>query len=149
VEHPPAFLSFLAVAHSGTHTHTHTYTHTRAHAPCHTPHTHTHAPARPRATLTLLSLVAWSHRISCTVRFFSLPPYFGGVCRSYSGALSAWLRLLYPSTVYAAISTSSPINAVEDFSEYQQVVQKSLLTAPDGSVTRKRTHHDCSDQKQC
>ena len=31
---------------------------------------------------------------------------FGG---SYSGALSAWLRLKYPDTIYAAISTSSPI----------------------------------------
>lgn len=72
-----------------------------------------------------------------------------------SGALSAWLRLKYPNTIYAAVSTSSPIVAVENFKEYQQVccstrclclpslaivIHRHILEQ--GGMTKRRlTHH--------
>ena len=60
---------------------------------------------------------------------------FGG---SYPGALSAWLRLKYPETIHAAVSTSGPILAQQNFVAYQQVVQDSLETAADGKKCVKR-----------
>ncbi|CAF2126984.1 unnamed protein product [Rotaria magnacalcarata] len=50
---------------------------------------------------------------------------FGG---SYPGSLSAWFRLKYPHLVYGAISASSPMTALTDFSEYLVVVRNSLAT---------------------
>lgn len=37
---------------------------------------------------------------------------FGG---SYSGALAAWSRMLYPQLIYAAVGSSGPVQAVVDF----------------------------------
>ncbi|KAG6461332.1 putative serine protease K12H4.7 isoform X2 [Manduca sexta] len=48
---------------------------------------------------------------------------FGG---SYPGSLAAWLRLKYPHLVYAAVSSSGPLLAKVDFSEYFQVVVNAL-----------------------
>jgi len=48
---------------------------------------------------------------------------FGG---SYPGALSAWIRQRLPHLVYAAFSTSSPIEAAYDFAGYNTVVGHSL-----------------------
>lgn len=48
---------------------------------------------------------------------------FGG---SYPGALSAWLRLRLPHAIYAAFSTSSPVQAQLDFVGYCQVVASSV-----------------------
>ncbi|KYQ91942.1 Pputative serine protease [Tieghemostelium lacteum] len=48
---------------------------------------------------------------------------FGG---SYSGSLSAWFRLKYPQLIDAAIATSAPVQAQLDFSEYFEVVSRSL-----------------------
>ena len=48
---------------------------------------------------------------------------FGG---SYSGALSAWARQLYPETIYAAVGSSGPVQAVVDFTGYLDVVYNAL-----------------------
>jgi pimeloyl-ACP methyl ester carboxylesterase len=48
---------------------------------------------------------------------------FGG---SYPGSLSAWFRLKYPHLVHAAVSSSAPMNALIDFTDYLVVVNQSL-----------------------
>jgi hypothetical protein len=48
---------------------------------------------------------------------------FGG---SYPGSLSAWFRLKYPHLVHAAISSSAPMLALVDFTDYLVVVNNSL-----------------------
>lgn len=50
---------------------------------------------------------------------------FGG---SYPGALSSWFRLKYPELVYAAVSSSGPVDAETDFFGYNQVVAQSMAT---------------------
>lgn len=48
---------------------------------------------------------------------------FGG---SYPGNLAAWFRLKYPNIVFAAVSSSAPVQAEADFYQYYQVVADSL-----------------------
>lgn len=45
---------------------------------------------------------------------------------SYPGALSAWFRSLYPHVVEAALSSSAPIFAKEDFYEYDEATRAGL-----------------------
>ncbi|XP_065208219.1 putative serine protease K12H4.7 [Planococcus citri] len=45
---------------------------------------------------------------------------------SYAGTLAAWARLKYPNLVHGAISSSAPLVAKEDFTEYFPVVKESL-----------------------
>jgi pimeloyl-ACP methyl ester carboxylesterase len=50
---------------------------------------------------------------------------FGG---SYSGALAAWSRMLYPDLIYGAVGSSGPVQAVVDFVGYLEVVSNDLNT---------------------
>lgn len=48
---------------------------------------------------------------------------FGG---SYPGMLAAWVRLEYPNLIYAAVSSSSPVLAQDNFQGYNDVCADSL-----------------------
>ncbi|XP_037375050.1 thymus-specific serine protease [Talpa occidentalis] len=50
---------------------------------------------------------------------------FGG---SYAGSLAAWARLKFPHLIFASVASSAPLRAVLDFSEYNEVVSRSLST---------------------
>merc|ERR1712183_204161 len=54
---------------------------------------------------------------------------FGG---SYPGSLSAWMRLRFPHLVAGSVSSSGPLFAKLDFSEYLQVVMDALDTTGPG-----------------
>ena len=54
---------------------------------------------------------------------------FGG---SYPGVLSAWLRLRLPHLVHAAFSTSSPVEAIVDFTGYSDTVAYAMSYASVG-----------------
>ncbi|KAI9291178.1 peptidase S28 [Neoconidiobolus thromboides FSU 785] len=45
---------------------------------------------------------------------------------SYPGNLAAWTRLKHPEVFHGAIASSAPVEAKEDFFEYDQQVQRSL-----------------------
>ncbi|WKX92495.1 hypothetical protein Q1695_010489 [Nippostrongylus brasiliensis] len=48
---------------------------------------------------------------------------FGG---SYSGALSVWMRALFPTLVVGAVGSSAPIEAKFDFYDYLRVVEDAI-----------------------
>ncbi|XP_046959029.1 thymus-specific serine protease [Lynx rufus] len=54
---------------------------------------------------------------------------FGG---SYAGSLAAWARLKFPHLIFASVASSAPVRAVLDFSEYNEVVSRSLTSAAVG-----------------
>ncbi|XP_012791270.2 thymus-specific serine protease [Sorex araneus] len=54
---------------------------------------------------------------------------FGG---SYAGSLAAWARLKFPHLVFASVASSAPVRAVLDFSEYNDVVSRSLTNTEIG-----------------
>lgn len=45
---------------------------------------------------------------------------------SYSATMATWMRLKYPSLVDAALSSSAPLLAIEDFYQYYEVVSKNI-----------------------
>ncbi|XP_073940930.1 thymus-specific serine protease [Castor canadensis] len=61
---------------------------------------------------------------------------FGG---SYAGSLAAWTRLKFPHLIFAAVASSAPVRAVLDFSEYNQVVSRSLMSTAIGGSLECRT----------
>ncbi|XP_055988093.1 thymus-specific serine protease [Sorex fumeus] len=61
---------------------------------------------------------------------------FGG---SYAGSLAAWARLKFPNLVFASIASSAPVRAVLDFSEYNDVVSRSLANTEIGGSPECRT----------
>ncbi|XP_036737915.2 thymus-specific serine protease [Manis pentadactyla] len=60
---------------------------------------------------------------------------FGG---SYAGSLAAWARLKYPHLIFASVASSAPVQAVLDFSEYNQVVSRSLMSVAIGGSAECR-----------
>jgi len=62
---------------------------------------------------------------------------FGG---SYAGSLTAWLRQRYPELVYGAVSTSGPLLAKVDFTEYFDVVTSAIEKySPECTVAIKKS----------
>ncbi|CAB05185.2 Peptidase S28 [Caenorhabditis elegans] len=60
---------------------------------------------------------------------------FGG---SYSGAMSAWMREVFPDLVVGAVASSGPVYAKTDFYEYLMVVENSV----------RRYNSKCADNIQ-
>ncbi|KAI9291230.1 peptidase S28 [Neoconidiobolus thromboides FSU 785] len=46
---------------------------------------------------------------------------------SYAGNIAAWARSIYPNIFYGAIASSAPVEAKENFYEYDLQVQKSIV----------------------
>ncbi|KAI0239115.1 hypothetical protein L0F63_004683 [Massospora cicadina] len=55
---------------------------------------------------------------------------------SYAGNLAAWVRGEYPSLVHAALASSAPVIATEDFSSYDTMIAKAL-----GPICSKAASH--------
>lgn len=56
---------------------------------------------------------------------------FGG---SYPGSLAAWMRVKYPHLVHGAVSSSGPLLAKANFSEYMEVVRNSVASYGENCV---------------
>lgn len=46
--------------------------------------------------------------------------------------LAGWARLKYPHLFHAAVSSSSPLRAQLDFSQYAEIMRDSLASGADG-----------------
>ncbi|KAJ9085740.1 Thymus-specific serine protease [Entomophthora muscae] len=55
---------------------------------------------------------------------------------SYAGSLAAWMRGEYPNLVHAAIASSAPVIATDDFSSYDTMVAKALGPTCSSSARR-------------
>jgi anaerobic glycerol-3-phosphate dehydrogenase len=69
-----------------------------------------------------------SHKIADNTPFITI----GG---SYPGALSAWFRYKYPHLTIGAIASSAVIQAIEDFSDFDEQMYLSALKSGDYCVT--------------
>ncbi|CAI2350576.1 unnamed protein product [Caenorhabditis sp. 36 PRJEB53466] len=68
---------------------------------------------------------------------------FGG---SYSGAMSAWMREIFPELVVGAVASSGPVFAKTDFYEYLMVVENSVRTYSSDCADRIKTGFDSMRQ---
>ncbi|PIO58220.1 serine carboxypeptidase S28, partial [Teladorsagia circumcincta] len=79
--------------------------------------------------LTYLSSIQMLHDVAYFIRAVNAQQTtplkwitFGG---SYSGALSLWMREVFPELVHGAVGSSAPVEAKLDFYEYLEVVEAS------------------------
>ena len=62
---------------------------------------------------------------------------FGG---SYSGATAAWFRMAYPNVTHASISSSGVVNAIVNFTEFDQQVAEAIDLPKAGCAARLQQH---------
>jgi hypothetical protein len=62
---------------------------------------------------------------------------FGG---SYSGATSAWFRMTYPNVTDASISSSGVVNAILDFTQFDDQIQKAIELPTPGCGVALKAH---------
>lgn len=62
---------------------------------------------------------------------------------SYPGALSAWFRYKYPHLVIGAIASSAVVEAIEDFTDFdEQIYLSSIRSSPQCAAALNSSSHN-------